>query len=42
MNYINSKVVNFESVRDFILDNVWGSEMFGTMLTDKHISTEQM
>ena len=42
LNYVNSKAVNFESVRDFILDNVLGSEMLGTMFTDKYISTEQM
>ena len=42
LNYKNSEAVNFESVRDFILNNVLGSEMLGTMFKDKHISTEQM
>ena len=37
VNYRNSEVVNFDSVRDFILDNIMGSEMLGTMFTDKYI-----
>ena len=37
LNYKNSEVVNFDSVKYFILDNILGSEMFKTIFTDKHI-----
>ena len=40
LNYVNSEAVNFDNVKYFILDNIMGSEMFGTMFTDKYIYTE--
>ena len=42
LNYVNSEAVSFDNVKYFILDNIMGSEMLGTMFTDKYIYTEQM
>ena len=42
LNYKNSEAVNFDYVKYFILDNIKGSEMLGTIFTEKYIYTEQM
>ena len=43
LNYKNSEAVNFDSVKYFILDNILGSKMLGTIFTENiYIYTEQM